>query len=691
MAVDTLARTLAAGMGQNVTDVKIAMQEMEAEFETMKAMVGTPLVAATASAMTDHNKIYVYVKSPAESGYTTGHWYYWNGSAWADGGVYNSIALETDKTLSISDMAADAKVTGDDITNLKNAIIDYNAYNILDLQSPSDYAWNGITYDWNSDGSCTVTGTATSTSFCNIYMNQNALPDGIKAGDILNIQYSSSKNIYFYIYDYTGGSTSVLFGATSGGQIRIPTTCTGLIIRLWIGANTGPGSAGETVKPCLLNYNRILAKKPTNYGAIAAAAYGAYHLFSSANDVDEDCRLFVSVNSGTTNITDVPSWAGELETIITTGSVATQFYYPYEPEKHPVMIRGKIGGTWGTWIAIGQRGYIEAVDSASESETGKVNMTPAIKYALDTYGYCKLGPGVFYLQSLVIMPDGSTVEGCGDATQVRLLHITENNNGCFEMHNDCTVRGMSLFGQYADLASSDFTSTSGTRYGILHMPRNGGTCGHCVIENVSISNFTGSGIYQYNTGQNVKQGLFVTDVDIKNCWAGIHNHSLAEFSRYENVRMTYCYIAAINNSGNCMWNNCVFHAYSIGMQMDGTRQNAGHGSCSNSSFCHTGNNTGSAITMSSLTQGYVFSANQFWYNSIDITGSESVVFSACEMGRGTTGAGMNINISGGNTIMFDGCVFWNDTNYAPAISIINNTKTKFMNCYGGSSGNAITA
>lgn len=133
MAVDTLARTLAAGMGQNVTDVKNAMTEMEAEFETMKAMVGTPLVAATASAMTDHNKIYVYVKSPAESGYTTGHWYYWNGSAWADGGVYNSQGLETDTTLSVSGMAADAKVTGDDITDLKNAL--------QDNYSPIDINW----------------------------------------------------------------------------------------------------------------------------------------------------------------------------------------------------------------------------------------------------------------------------------------------------------------------------------------------------------------------------------------------------------------------------------------------------------------------------------------------------------------------------------------------------------------------
>lgn len=92
-----------------------------------KTDVGTPLVAATAAAMTDTTKIYVYTGS--ETGYTAGNWYYYNGSAWVSGGIYNSIAVETDTTLSESGMAADAKATGDaieeidtDITDLKNAI-----------------------------------------------------------------------------------------------------------------------------------------------------------------------------------------------------------------------------------------------------------------------------------------------------------------------------------------------------------------------------------------------------------------------------------------------------------------------------------------------------------------------------------------------------------------------------------------
>ena len=76
----------------------------------MKHGYGYPFTAATAAAMTDTAKIYVYTGS--ETGYTNGNWYYWNGTAWTSGGVYNATALETDKTLTVSGAAADAKVVG---------------------------------------------------------------------------------------------------------------------------------------------------------------------------------------------------------------------------------------------------------------------------------------------------------------------------------------------------------------------------------------------------------------------------------------------------------------------------------------------------------------------------------------------------------------------------------------------------
>ena len=86
--------------------------EMEAYVEEARSVAyGSPLTASTAAAMTNQTKVYVYTGT--ETGYTAGHWYFWNGTEWHDGGVYNAVAVQTDKTLSVADKAADGKATGE--------------------------------------------------------------------------------------------------------------------------------------------------------------------------------------------------------------------------------------------------------------------------------------------------------------------------------------------------------------------------------------------------------------------------------------------------------------------------------------------------------------------------------------------------------------------------------------------------
>lgn len=105
---------------------------------------GTPLVAATVSAMSDHDRVYVYTGS--ETGYTAGNWYYWNGSAWTSGGIYNSSAVQTDPTLSISGMAADAAATGE----LKNGLIASTGNSVIQWTDGKYIALNGTTANINN-------------------------------------------------------------------------------------------------------------------------------------------------------------------------------------------------------------------------------------------------------------------------------------------------------------------------------------------------------------------------------------------------------------------------------------------------------------------------------------------------------------------------------------------------------------
>lgn len=489
-----------------------------------------------------------------------------------------------DNNLVLRDADAQAKVAVNtqDITSLKEDLKEADLFNFADQLNHYNAEWNGLTFRWEN-GKCTISGTSTATTYNNMFISANTLPKDINAGDILRIKFSG-QNVWFYVYDYTGGNATILKGSKSDFLVKIPDTCEGLIIRTWVASGT---TVNETVYPQIYK--------------------------------NSDCT-------------------------------------------------------------------ISAVDTASQSETGKTDMKPIIQDMLNLYGYCKLNAGAFYISGMITIPEGGTLEGCGESTQIYLM--SGNRKAAIQLRRYGAVRNLSLIGSYTDLTESDFGASAGSRYGIQYYKGSSDswTSAYCNISNVHIRNFTAAGIYQYGTGANVEQGLFVSNVHIKNCWAGIWIYSNSEFCRYSNVQITYCYIACINNGGNNSFNNCVFHAYAVGMKIDGTQNNAAHGMCSNSSFCHTGNNSGSAVTLSDIAHGYVFSACQYWYNSIDITNCGGIVFSGCEMGRTVP-----ININGGNTVMFGNCVFMNDVSYPPSINITNNTKVKFTGCYGSVSGNEITA
>lgn len=85
---------------------------------------GAPAVATLASEMIDTGKIYLYAGS--ETGYTAGDWYYYNGSAWTDGGKYGGTV---DSTLTIPGAAADSAKVGQEISDLKSQIQQGGSFN----------------------------------------------------------------------------------------------------------------------------------------------------------------------------------------------------------------------------------------------------------------------------------------------------------------------------------------------------------------------------------------------------------------------------------------------------------------------------------------------------------------------------------------------------------------------------------
>lgn len=120
-----------------------------------QAFVGSPLVASTASEMIDQNKVYVYVGS--ETGYTSGNWYYYDGTSWVSGGVYNAVAVQTDPTLTQQGVAADAAAVGD----IFDVILNETESAIV--TSGLNTTNSGLTVKKNTDSQIIVYGEATAT------------------------------------------------------------------------------------------------------------------------------------------------------------------------------------------------------------------------------------------------------------------------------------------------------------------------------------------------------------------------------------------------------------------------------------------------------------------------------------------------------------------------------------------------
>lgn len=148
-SIDLAARTGVTGLTTRMTSAEVRVSaaeldidDLETDVAALTAAVGSPLVASTAAGMTDHSKIYVYTGS--EDGYTAGNWYYYDGSAWASGGVYNSTAVQTDTTLTVSGTAADAAAVGGELGRLRDVLSGVGNAEFLE--------WNdGYYYDLRGD------------------------------------------------------------------------------------------------------------------------------------------------------------------------------------------------------------------------------------------------------------------------------------------------------------------------------------------------------------------------------------------------------------------------------------------------------------------------------------------------------------------------------------------------------------
>lgn len=439
----------------------------------------------------------------------------------------------------------------------------------------------------------------------------------------------------------------------------------------------------------------------------------------SADDLTIGGIYFSSGSGGVGGITDMPFASGWLivSPVLGGNPLYLQIAYPYNSTDTASYRVCNIDGVWGSWRDMGgsggggttientynitcspqittdSNGWLQAEDTDTQSESGKTDMTAAIMAMLNSTGYCHLGPGIFYVSGNIDMPEGSTLEGCGEDTIIRLL-ASVTTGYCVRVGKYNTIKDIKFSGAYST-PNPPSSATLGTRNAIICIANaDGQEATQPIVEPNLITGcwfdgFSGSAIYQHNTGGGVRGAITMTDCFIHRCGAGINIDYYSEYCKYNAVITEQCYYACINNGGNNVFTGCTFHG-TIGFLMDnsdGDKANPAHGTCIGCTFNHIDNwnhpadaGGGDAVKVISNAHGFIFSGCQFWYSAIKIKNSRGMTFDACLIGGGSP----VIKVEGSYGAFFHGCTFQN----APSLDV--NTATKMTDCFLAADSSAVT-
>lgn len=353
-----------------------------------------------------------------------------------------------------------------------------------------------------------------------------------------------------------------------------------------------------------------------------------------------------------------------------------------------IYIRSLVNRVWTDWVTVNMDNNYMGYDLVSDGTQS--NRSADIINVLALKKTCRLGPGNFYVDIITINA-GKTIVGCGNATQIIRLP-SSSYKYTVRLTQKSSLCSVALLGSTETISPSNewniWDSTNPVVCGVrIEGTGSGDQEFRASIDNVSISGFAGPGIFVRRTGMATSGGCLISNCYVTNCNVGIVLADYAEYHRITGCLFQDNYYGTINNGGNNVFANCDFSDNVCGVLMDnssGTFGNSSHGSFVGCTFNHIGvvpesgiRSGGNAIELNTMVGGEMFVGCNVFYGNVSLTASQGIVFNSCNFGSQTP-----LNITGGNVIMFNSCVFRSigGVNESP-LTLTDNTATKVNGCY----------
>lgn len=284
----------------------------------------------------------------------------------------------------------------------------------------------------------------------------------------------------------------------------------------------------------------------------------------------------------------------------------TQIVYPYRPVNSLSAYRTKIDGEWTEWIF-------------SEFDVmPRDNVTSVITNILNNRKYCKLSSGNFVFNHSIEMPEGSTIEGCGESTVITVPDSIING---LKLVDGCCVKNLKMVGSLTNISENNEKSLIVALRTTPNTERK-----KIKIENVVFEK-QGYGVWLYYTGYNTDQGGII-NCEFRHCYYGIYFDNLAEYYKVIGCTITNNQIGVVINGGNNYLIGCTISSNIKGIFFDGDGlSNTLHGGVIGCTINHSGeDNDGIGIDFSNGVSGFIFMGNNIFYSAIKFKNISGINF-----------------------------------------------------------------
>lgn len=584
-----------------------------------------------------------------------------------------------DSTLSAQGAAADAKVAGDKVAELKNDLNDVKSaisdpyFNWTKKFPTAAQTSCGVTFTYVSEGVYDISGTATGNTFRNLVID-----DPVEPGDIYTFSLSGGVPIRIYIDKSDSSSERIDFTKDGEYSLLMPSDAVDITVRWQI-------SSGSVYTPTVRATLKMNKRNPAMGSVLFPIGDNTDRTAEIERVLSKYCKCNFQKGRYYVRNVKMPNNSkvegiGTASEIVLLDGVENLWSFPIN---QTVTNYEEFNLT----LPAGQYTFKADVSSAdTDASVCCVCFYYQEPFSSANAHYTNIERGTGKtitldaeqpIIHLELLASDTFTHSTGDTGTFNNISLYTERTAAFVLGDECCVQNLKLMGDLNAVTRR----ADGFRDGVLYAGFGSNTTIHKgIVSGCFMANFTGGCITLVKTGYSSSGGLNISDCYLTDSYAGINIPLWSEFHRISNCSCTGNKYGVVNNGGNNEFTGCNFSSNTYGFVMDNsdsTRINDTHGGVSG---CILQHNTLRAIYANRVSNGFIFEGCNIDNGGAELDHVTRIIFDSCNFMDAFELVINGVYHSENGLILFSSSMFTN-TFTGDAVSIADNPYVRFNSCY----------